>query len=102
MRGMVLDPMDARSGGARRKCEGDPQRVRNLPDLLMIGGAVPDQVSIGTMAQSEERLPPQVGFRVARDRHVVDLLAGDAAHLQAGADRGVRKAGDVLDALEAF
>jgi hypothetical protein len=50
--------------------------------------------------QQEQRLAPEVGARIARHGKHVDIRCRDAAHLQAGSDRVVRKTRHVLDPSE--
>ena len=53
-----------------------------------------------TVPQQEQRLAPEVGARIARHGKHVDIRRREAAHLQAGGDRVVRKTRHVLDAAE--
>src|SRR5262249_7066729 len=80
---------------ARRFSDDSGQRADARQVARTIAERAPRPVS-----EHEERLAPQMRARVARHGEDVDVRGREAAHIQAGCQRLMWKAGAVLDAAK--
>ncbi len=76
--------------------------VLERADLHRVLQTVAHEVEAGTLAEGEQRRLQQIGFRVAADADVIEVIGGDAGDAQHIADRLHGEARPVFRAVEAF
>src|SRR2546422_1040121 len=101
MRRVEFDVAHPRSHGALVETDGVSNRPRQAVDARHVPRAIGQRL-LRPVLQDEERLPPEMRPRTARDGEEIYVLRADAADLQAGLDRPGRESGDMFDAEEAL
>src|SRR3954470_3675227 len=76
------------------------KRCPDAPDSSSAAKPIPDEASVGSLAQREPCLLPQVGASVSADSDSVDVTSLDPGDVEATTYGIAWKASDVLDSLK--
>ena len=101
VRRVMLDEPRPRPDARQIERQRFRNRVRQPAQAREVPRARRDR-AVRAMANQEQRLAPEMGARVARDRKDVDVRGREPAHRQTRSHRAMWKAGDVLDAAVAL